>query len=764
MFFLSAIHFSTTGNTGFYRWLLSILVVGLAASTTVAATTDTQATSGTNSHDAVERIAPPLSKLVKSFKPNPAAEAEIILRQTAIELDEQLMSESHSYVAVYINTDEAARDYSQISISFNSFYENIALEFAHVRTPDGRVDSIKPDATQIQSPSDENFYQDRKELLFSLPNVRKGSIIEFQYHYTDTKKIINQQWFDSFSFHWWEDRAAGQGSRVDPVIASSIQITAPKHIPLYFNSLDKFNIQHKEAVQGTKKVWHWESKHLSKVELQNAMPREHNYAPFLRISSIQDWQSVAQWANALVEPHLVTDPALDKVIASIQKSAKSPEEKVKAVYQTLQKQVRYVFAHVGRGGYEPHDAKEIFTNGYGDCKDQSVLAVTLLRKLGIKANAALIATRARGIPDMSITGVIFDHMIVYIPAQPGLQEIWMDTTGDSSLFPGFSIGIEGQPALIVDKNTTQIHTLPMLSAEKHFAKINIIFDKITDTNAEASFTINLGGLFEDRLRSMWQYTPERDKYFRELFGQIYSSAKVIELSTQNADNLWRPFSITGRLAFKDVWGGDKDSINYGFSVTQLAFLFTDLRNIYKPDDRKQPYVIDPGYQLSAHIEFLSPSKKHQPIVKTKGSNIDNRFYTLKQSGQQSDNRYIVDQALTIKPNPISLMDYPDFYEKTQAMLNNRDWMISYQYNEAHSELLALEKSGKKDAAHYIALTKHHIKQGDYATALDTAKQAVKLAPQKAEAFYILGLAQGYNNFLPEADASFKKAEALGFQL
>ncbi len=130
------------------------------------------------------------------------------MRKTQVHIDEQLMSHATSYVAVYINSDEAVRDYSQISVSFNSFYEDIALEFANVRTPDGKMDSIKADATQIQSPTDENFYHDRKELLFSLPNVRKGSIIEFQYRYTDTKKMVPNQWFDSYSFHWWEERAA----------------------------------------------------------------------------------------------------------------------------------------------------------------------------------------------------------------------------------------------------------------------------------------------------------------------------------------------------------------------------------------------------------------------------------------------------------------------------------------------------------------------------------------------------------------------------
>lgn len=426
--------------------------------------------------------------------------------------------------------------------------------------------------------------------------------------------------------------------------------------------------------------------------------------------------------------------------------------------------MRYVFAHVGRGGYEPHDAAEVLRNGYGDCKDQSVLAVMLLRKLGIDAAPALIVTRGRGLPDMQIPGVSFDHMIVHIPAQNGLQEIWMDTTGETSLYPGFSLGIEGQPALIVADQTQAISLLPTLLPKQHFAELELVFDKFEGRNAQASFKLQFGGLYEQRLRSMWQYSSERDKYFRELFGQIYNSAEVTELSASNADNLWQPFTVSGRFTFSDVWGGNQEPINYSFSITQLTNLFADLRNLHTVQDRKQPYVIDPGYNLRARIVFASPDNNHHLRVKTQGENIDNRYYTLTQSGQQDSNRYIITQDLTVKPLQVALQDYADFYQKTNELIESNDWLLSYEYNKTAAELLALESNGKSDVASLIALTKLHIKNGAYKKSLATAQQAVKAGPNKAEAYYVLGLAQGYNQLLPESDASFKKAEALGFEL
>lgn len=714
----------------------------------------------------VERIAPPLTTLVKQFKPDPSAEAEIISRNTQITVDDNYFSHSLSYVAIYINSDEAVRDYSQISISFNSFYEDIELEFANVRTPEGDMDSIKSDATQIQNPSDENFYQDRKDLLFSLPNVRKGSVIEFQYRYTDTKKIVPNQWFDSFSMNWWEGRAAGQGARSDAITNTELSIIAPKKLTLLYNDLSNIGITHTKQEKNNQQLLTWKGKNLPKIVLQDSMPRDEKRTTQLRASTMASWQDIAQWANQLATPHVVTDANLDKLINEISKKSLTPDAKVKAVYQTLQEKIRYVFAHVGRGGYEPHNAYEVLTNGYGDCKDQTILAVTMLRKLGLKADPALVITRSRGIPDMKITSVGFDHMIIHIPAQAGLDEIWMDTSGDKGLFPGFTIGLEGQPSLIVNDATQNIVTIPALDKDKHFAHLDLTFDKFEGKNSEASFNLKLGGEFEQRLRGMWQYSRERDKSFRELVGHIYSSAEVTKVTATNADSLWQSFNLSGNYKFNNVWSGNKEPLTYAFNITQLTNLFTDFRDIHKPKDRIQEYEIDPGYTLSTHITFGRPSPNHIVSVTSQGQNFDNAYFSLEQKGHEENGNYIVDITLVIKASRVSPQDYTRFYEQIHQLLDASEWTLVYRYDKNAADLAALKESAAKTgkASSFIALAKLQIKNGSYSKALEAAAQAVKSEPKNAEAYYVLGLAQGYTNLLYESEKSFAKAEELGFNL
>ena len=90
-----------------------------------------------NSAWAEPRIAPPLHELLAAFTPDPEAEAQIVQRATHVRLDSDLAAQVHSYVAVYINSSTAVRDYSQMGISFNSHFEQVELQFARVRAEDG---------------------------------------------------------------------------------------------------------------------------------------------------------------------------------------------------------------------------------------------------------------------------------------------------------------------------------------------------------------------------------------------------------------------------------------------------------------------------------------------------------------------------------------------------------------------------------------------------------------------------------------------------
>lgn len=687
------------------------------------------------------------------------AAAEVLAKRTRIDLDEHWHATSVAYAAIYLHTEEAVRDYSQMSISFNSFYESLELDFARVKTPEGKIVTLAADAVQVQSPSDENFYQDGRELTFSLPNLRPGATIEFQYTRREIKKIIPGAWFDSFWFNWWEERAANQGMRVDPVVEASLDIFAPTSITLTAKPSDALKAQFWQKKQGGITQWHWQQNQLPEIILQSAMPRSVQLFPMLQITTLQNWSSVALWADALFAPHLVSDPSILAIAQNLQKNAKTPADKLKNLFAFMQDKIRYVFAHVGRGGYEPHTTTEIAKNAYGDCKDQSILAVALARAMGLTAYPALVATRGQGLAQLNTPAVNFDHMIVYLPKQAGLEETWMDTTAESSYFPGFSTGIEGQPALIVRPQTQALMTIATRKAAEHQVQLLMQFQTPTAAAITANFTLNLHGVFEESLRATWLYAPEKQKTLSDMLGTIYSAGELSNLKVINADNPFAPLQVSGEFVFKNAWQGDGKPIVYAFSISQMLGVFSDFMRMHKPLERKQAVENDPGYNLLAQVQFAAPTGNYQGVIQTRGGNYQNTWFSLTQSAVEHKNSVTVALDWTLNKHTINIADYPKYYAAVQSVLDSASWQVAFVPNETatNTKLPAVDKQ-----AQLLGGIQHLLDSGNFADALSEAQKATHKFPNSGEAFYLLGLAQGYTDQGDAAQQSFTKARELGY--
>jgi tetratricopeptide (TPR) repeat protein len=188
--------------------------------------------------------------------------------------------------------------------------------------------------------------------------------------------------------------------------------------------------------------------------------------------------------------------------------------------------------------------------------------------------------------------------------------------------------------------------------------------------------------------------------------------------------------------------------------------------LHKPKDRVQDYENDPGYTLSTHLVFTRPTPDHIVIMNSQGQNFDNPYFSLEQKGHEENGNYIIDQKLVMKPGHIQLQDYAKFYEQIHQLLDSNEWSVSFRYDKNAVELAKLKKDATsgETTENFIALAKLQIRSGAYDKALESANKAVKNEPKNGEAYYLLGLAQGYSNLLYESEKSFAKAEELGFQI
>ena len=58
---------------------------------------------------------------------------------------------------------------------------------------------------------------------------------------------------------------------------------------------------------------------------------------------------------------------------------------MRALAKFVQGDIRYVAIELGIGGLQPHQASDIYSHRYGDCKDKATLMSSMLREIGVES-------------------------------------------------------------------------------------------------------------------------------------------------------------------------------------------------------------------------------------------------------------------------------------------------------------------------------------------------------------------------------------------
>ncbi len=722
-----------------------------------------------------ERIAPLFNDIIQQSKKAPLSEtgARVVTRLVEVDIDQKQLATLKTYVAIRIDSAEAARDFSQIIVGFNSYFEELTLDFANISTVEGKVAMIAKDAIQFQSRGQNDYLEDRQDLVFSLPAVQVGSVLEFQYTRKEIKSVIPSEWFSRFTFYWWQQRVGEQGYRADPVDEVYYRLRAPQVLSLDVLNPEIIGLSFKKSssqlVNGIATInYIWRVKDLPAFIMQEGMPINLDLAPRIYLSSIKKWQDIDRWAQGVIAPQMASSDEITQLAKRLSASARSREQKIKAVYEYVQKNVRYVFAHVGRGGYQPHTAMETLHSAYGDCKDQTVLTVTLLREMGIESYPALLSTKANGYMDLKLPSVPFDHMITYIPGDSNTKALWLDTTGDNSLFPGYHWSLEGQPALIINGKGGELHeALPRHAIQEHAAIVEMDFEYPPQKNTvDIIMKITLSGLYEQNIRSWWKYNTLRDKGLQQFVLQAYPSAEVVEAKVEYGEDLWQPVKITGRLRVTDAWQGVPSPMSVAFGLPQLFRLFGGYDNLDKPENRRQPYAVSSGYQLKMITRIPKPAKDYVVLTPTAGPDLNNHFFHLQQKSRYENNLYTVEITYEMAEQIINLDQYAEFYRQMDSLRALPIWHVAYQLDEKATRFAELSQQNEmgKTPATQMALAQFYIDNGEFDKALTAASNAVAANPNDGAAHYLLGMAQGFKNMFDESAKSFSRARELGYDM
>jgi hypothetical protein len=134
------------------------------------------------------------------------------------------------------------------------------------------------------------------------------------------------------------------------------------------------------------------------------------------------WPEMGNWYQTLASGRRDPSPEIKLRVLELTVSAATPLDKMRALAQFVQHDIRYVAIELGIGGLQPHPAADIFAHRYGDCKDKATLMASMLHEVGIDSYYVVINSRRGSItPDMPANDG-FNHVILAIKLPDGMPD------------------------------------------------------------------------------------------------------------------------------------------------------------------------------------------------------------------------------------------------------------------------------------------------------------------------------------------------------
>jgi hypothetical protein len=222
------------------------------------------------------------------------------------------------------------------------------------------------------------------------------------------------------------------------------------------------------------------------------------------VNGFGDWQQMGNWYRSLINGRTNPSPELKQKVAALTSSSANQLEKMRALAQFVQHDIRYVAIELGIGGWQPHAAPDIFSHRYGDCKDKATLMGSMLHEIGIDSYYVLINTERGAVTPSMPARARFDHAIIAIKLPEELNDpslstvvtvpklgkiLFFDPTDELTPFGRISGSLQANYGLLVTSDGGQLVELPMLPSSmngiRRVAKLNLdVNGKLTGSVAE----------------------------------------------------------------------------------------------------------------------------------------------------------------------------------------------------------------------------------------------------------------------------------------
>jgi hypothetical protein len=491
------------------------------------------------------------------------------------------------------DTSAGLENVSQLRFYFEPSYQKLAIHFIKIIRGKQTIDALRPSeikVVQTEEELDDQLYNGTLVAVTFLNDIRVGDIVDYAYTVTGNNPVFGGQFAQRFSL-------AGR----EPIQTSRVRLLLPSDRVLHIRTHGA-NLEPKVSSLGSEKEYLWEASDVPAIDVEDSTPTWFEQAPFFTVSEFPDWQTVVQWALPLYRADEPLTPEMKVRSDAWANQFPQPEQRLVAALRFVQQDIRYQGIELGPYSHQPTPASRTLARRFGDCKDKSLLLLTILRYMGIDSAIALVNTATRhSLDEWQASPGAFDHVIVQ--ARIGGKTYWLDPTVESqrgALAQYYDPLFDR--ALVLRDDSKALEVIPSPKAESPTTIIREQY-KVRGYGLPVSFVVSStyhGPDADDKRHELSKHSPaEMAKVFLNYYAESNPSIRAESPPTVQDDQDSDTIVITEKYIVDSFW---KDQYHY-FSA-DLTYA-----ELPKPDisKRSQPLAISYPTFITQDIEIDLPA-------------------------------------------------------------------------------------------------------------------------------------------------------------
>jgi tetratricopeptide (TPR) repeat protein/transglutaminase-like putative cysteine protease len=604
--------------------------------------------------------------LARTPPPRQADEDAAVLSETKVtRVYPSGVSSAYVQSVVKVHTARGAEGFRTHGIGYVPGRQDVRVERARVWKPDGSVVETHQEGDRSTSEPWYRLYYDTRVRQVVFPSLAPGDVLELAWRIDDVASE------NLLSDYFGEVTPFSDGVRKERI---DYVLLAPASRAIHASDPRVANLTRtrRDLPDGVREH-RWTATDVPRLEPEPGMPGPAESAPFAHVSTYGSWDEVARFYEGLIREQLRPGPGVRaesaRIVAEVRarpENAGRPEaeirrEIVRAVYDAVVTNTRYVGLEFGIHGYKPYPVEQVLARRFGDCKDKASLMHALLEAAGIDSRIVLLRMRRLGnLPPEPASLAAFNHAILYVPE----LDLWLDGTATGSGSRELPPEDRGATVLVVNPGAPPtFRTIPEARPG----------DDVLESDFRVRLADDGSGAVEGRTRARGAYGPEfrrgyqaesgRRAALERSFARIFPGLRAEKVETSDLSRIEDDVTVSFRLAVprlaRPAGGGGLQLAPFGQGQNWMES-FAPLSR------RRYDLVLQHPFEsrLSASYE-LPPGFVPGPLPAPERR--EGPFGSWSVVLREEDGRLVGEGTIRVTARRVSAADYPAFREFLSAL-------------------------------------------------------------------------------------------------